>query len=63
MRGITGGKNAMGDVVVRVLHNGHKIIGRGASTDVIEASIRAYLNAINKILTKNDTPKTEKAEL
>ncbi|MBN2413223.1 2-isopropylmalate synthase [candidate division KSB1 bacterium] len=50
LRGVTGGKEAMGEVVVRITQNGQKILGRGASTDVIEASIRAYLNAINKSL-------------
>ncbi|MBN1998092.1 2-isopropylmalate synthase, partial [candidate division KSB1 bacterium] len=50
LRGVTGGKDAMGEVIVRIAQNGEKILGRGASTDVIEASIRAYLNAINRIL-------------
>ncbi len=50
LRGVTGGKDAMGEVIVRVAQNGDKVLGRGASTDVIEASIRAYLNAVNRIL-------------
>jgi len=54
LRGVTGGKNAMGEVVVHVSQNGQKVLGRGASTDVIEASIRAYVNAINRILLKQE---------
>jgi 2-isopropylmalate synthase len=46
----TRGKDAMGEVLVRIRSNGRTIIGRGASTDVIEASAKAYVNAINKML-------------
>jgi 2-isopropylmalate synthase len=46
----TKGKDAMGEVLVRIKDNGRTIIGRGASTDVIEASAKAYVNAINKML-------------
>jgi len=56
LRGVTGGKDAIGEVVVRITCNGQKILGRGASTDVIEASIRAYLNAINKSLYMQGSP-------
>jgi 2-isopropylmalate synthase len=46
----TKGKDAMGEVLVRIRDNGRTIIGRGASTDIIEASAKAYVNAINKML-------------
>ena len=46
----TKGRDAMGEVTVRIRHNDRIIIGHGASTDVIEASAKAYLNAINKML-------------
>lgn len=46
----TKGRDAMGEVMVRIRDNGRTIIGRGASTDIIEASAKAYLNAINKML-------------
>jgi 2-isopropylmalate synthase len=49
LRGVTSGKDALGEVVVRLGKNGKKYLGRGASTDVIEASIRAYLSAVNRI--------------
>jgi len=46
----TKGKDAMGEVLVRIKHNDRLIIGHGASTDIIEASAKAYVNAINKML-------------
>ena len=46
----TKGKDAMGEVTVRVRQGDHLIIGHGASTDIIEASAKAYVNAINKML-------------
>ncbi len=50
-RGVTGGKDAQGEASVRVNHNGRRVRGRGVSTDVIEAAVRAYLSAINRIRT------------
>jgi 2-isopropylmalate synthase len=47
---ITEGEDALGDVVVRLNDNGEKFVGRGMSTDIIEASITAYINAINKMI-------------
>jgi 2-isopropylmalate synthase len=47
------GKDALGEVVVKLRggENGEKLVtGRGLSTDVIESSILAYLNAANKLL-------------
>jgi len=49
----TGGKDALGEVTLRVdFGDGRLVTGKGASTDVIEASARAYLNAINRILDR-----------
>jgi 2-isopropylmalate synthase len=46
---VTEGKDALGEVTLKVdFGNGELITGKGASTDVIEASARAYLNAINR---------------
>ena len=50
LRAITAGKDAQGEVSVRVLVGGTEVIGRGASTDIIEASARAYLNAMNRCM-------------
>jgi 2-isopropylmalate synthase len=50
LRAITGGKDAVGEVTVAVEMDGQRVVGRGSSTDVIEASVRAYLHAINKVV-------------
>ncbi|MBI4504651.1 MAG: 2-isopropylmalate synthase [Chloroflexi bacterium] len=49
---VTGGMDAVGEVTVRVASGGHTFVGRGASTDIIVASARAYLNALNKIVAE-----------
>jgi 2-isopropylmalate synthase len=46
---ITGGTEAQGEVTVRVEENGKTAIGQGADTDVIVASAKAYINALNKL--------------
>ncbi len=59
LRAITGGKDALGEVTVTVEMDGQRVVGRGNSTDVIEASVRAYLNAINKVVSRPaGAPKT-----
>ncbi len=50
LRAVTGGQDAMGNVVVRIKRDQQIYMGRGVSTDVIEASIRAYLHALNRIM-------------
>ena len=52
IRAITAGKDALGEVTATVEVDGRRIVGRGSSTDVIEASVRAYLNAINKVVVR-----------
>lgn len=54
IRSVTSGKDALGEVTVHINGNGKLVIGRAASTDVIEASIRAYVNAINRLLGINE---------
>jgi 2-isopropylmalate synthase len=49
-RSVTGGQEAMGEAIVKVRDNGHQVIGRAVTTDVVEASVMAYVNAMNKIL-------------
>ena len=49
IRAVTGGKDAQGEVTVELQHHDRKVRGRGYSTDIIEASARAYLAAINRI--------------
>jgi 2-isopropylmalate synthase len=47
---VTGGSDALGAVTVTVESDGRKVTGRGVATDVVEASARAYLNAVNKLV-------------
>ena len=49
IRAITSGAEAMGEVTVSLSQNGHRATGRGASTDIIEASVKAYLDALNRL--------------
>jgi 2-isopropylmalate synthase len=46
---ITGGTEAQGEVTVRLEERGYAVIGQGTDTDVIVASAKAYINALNKI--------------
>jgi 2-isopropylmalate synthase len=63
IRAITGGKEALGEATVRIKDDGRTFIGRGISTDIIEASAKAYVDAINRMVSaKNVTPEV-KAEL
>ncbi len=50
IQSITEGKEAMGSALVKLRANGKLYSGKGISTDIIGASIRAYLNAVNKIV-------------
>jgi len=49
IRAVTSGAEALGEVTVQVEEEGRKAKGRSASTDVIEASARAFLNGLNKL--------------
>jgi 2-isopropylmalate synthase len=53
---VTKGGDALGDVVIRLEVDGLKASGRGVSTDVVEASARAYLSAVNKIVRLRERP-------
>ena len=46
---VTVGKDAQGEVMVEVEHEGQLYRGRGVSTDSVEASAKAFLDAINRI--------------
>ena len=53
---VTGGGDALGDVVIQLECDGIVAAGRGVATDVVEASARAYLAAVNKIVRMRDRP-------
>jgi 2-isopropylmalate synthase len=56
---VTGGIDALGDVVVQLEAGGTKVSGRGVSTDVVEASARAFLNAVNRLGRARRTPERQ----
>ena len=47
---VSGGKDALGSVKVVVSTNGTEVMGSGISTDIVEASIKAYIDAMNRIM-------------
>ncbi len=49
LRAVTKGQDALGEVAVRLRHKGGEVSARGTSTDIVEASAKAYVSAINKI--------------
>ena len=51
LHSVTKGKDALGEVSVKLRHHGVEVFGRGTSTDIIEASSKAYINAINKLVS------------
>lgn len=51
IQSVTRGEDALGEVNLRLRARGREISGRGSSTDIVEASIKAYLQAINKIIS------------
>lgn len=50
LNAVTSGKDALGEVAVKLKVKGRDITGRGASTDIIEASVKAYLQALNRAI-------------
>ncbi|MBR4870344.1 MAG: hypothetical protein IKU12_06150 [Oscillospiraceae bacterium] len=49
IQSVTEGRAAMGETVVKLRSSGKVYSGRGISTDIVGASVRAYLSAVNKI--------------
>ena len=54
IQAVTEGREAMGQTVVKLRANGKVYSGRGISTDIVGASIHAYINALNKIVYEED---------
>ena len=51
LNAVTDGEDAIGEAVVKIeAPNGRRYTGTGLSTDIIESSIRAYVNGINKMM-------------
>lgn len=51
---ITGGTDAQGEVTVKIEENGHASVGRGSDGDIIVASAKAYINALNRLAKKGE---------
>lgn len=54
IQSVTEGRGAMGSSIVKLRHEGRPYSGKGISTDIIGASINAYINALNKICFEED---------
>jgi 2-isopropylmalate synthase len=63
VRSVTEGQEAMGEATVKIRDNGTQVIGRAATTDVVEASVKAYVNAMNKIVEERVTRGERVAQL
>jgi D-citramalate synthase len=58
---ITGGTDALIDVVVKLKHDGKVVSARSTQPDIINASVEAFLGGINKVLTDKGLTRSEKS--
>jgi 2-isopropylmalate synthase len=54
VKAVTEGIDAIGEVTIRIESEGRTYIGRGAATDIIVASAKAYMNALNRLLAAKE---------
>ena len=54
VQAVTQGTDAQAEVTVRLEENGRSTNGQGADTDTMVASVKAYVNALNKLLVKRE---------
>ena len=59
MQAVTEGEDALGEAISKITCNGRLVTGRGLSPDILEASIRSYLNAINKAISLEEREAAE----
>lgn len=57
LQSITEGTDALGYAIVKLRYKDKHFVGRDASIDVVEASISAYINAVNKLMNEEGTEK------
>ena len=57
---VTSGKDAIGEATVRIRDNGTIFAGAASSTDIIEAAVKAYLNAINRWVAEEEKTKSSR---
>jgi 2-isopropylmalate synthase len=62
VQSVSMGKDAQGEVHVRVVVNGRTYHGKGFSTDILEGSALAYLKALNKAIADHDQPERVQAQ-
>ena len=60
---VTHGTDALGEVYVKLEQDGATVQGRGVSTDILEASARAYIHGINRIVARRDGRAARSAEV
>ena len=56
---ITSGQDAQGEVAISLEIEKLQVPGKGVSTDIVEASAKAYIDALNRYLIRKDTIKTK----
>ena len=59
---VTEGIDAIGDVTIRIERDGNVYVGRGSDTDIMVASAKAYMNALNRLLAIEGTQGTAGAK-
>jgi len=52
LEAVTSGKDALGQVSLKLNTHGSTVSGRGSSTDIVEAAVKAYIDAVNKLEVK-----------
>jgi len=59
IKSLTEGIDAIGEVLIKIESDGISYIGRGASTDIVVATAKAYMNALNRLLSKKNTKRED----
>lgn len=60
---VTEGIDALGDVTIRIEKGEHAYVGRGSDTDIIVASAKAYMNALNRLIATEEMRPTEEVPI
>ena len=60
---VTTGTDSQGEVTVRLEKGGRIVNGLGADTDIVTASAKAYINALNRLLTPDQRRHPQKSEV
>jgi 2-isopropylmalate synthase len=63
IKAATGGKDALGEVTVKISKDDMKFVGYGVSTDVVEASAKAYVSAVNRMVFRFDELNKERVKV